>query len=90
MSSPTPCRAAIELTDVRPDEPATITVDTYPGREWRGTVASIGPAAQSEFSLLPAQNTSGNWVKVELPEPLELMDTLPCTPTGKVPKGLLI
>jgi membrane fusion protein (multidrug efflux system) len=53
-----------ELTDVRPGEPATITVDTYPGREWRGTVASIGPAAQSEFSLLPAQNTSGNWVKV--------------------------
>jgi membrane fusion protein (multidrug efflux system) len=53
-----------ELTDVRPGEPATITVDTYPGREWRGTVASISPAAQSEFSLLPAQNTSGNWVKV--------------------------
>ena len=53
-----------ELMDVRRGEPATITVDTYPGREWRGTVASIGPAAQSEFSLLPAQNTSGNWVKV--------------------------
>jgi membrane fusion protein (multidrug efflux system) len=53
-----------ELTDVRPGEPATITVDTYPGRQWRGTVASISPAAQSEFSLLPAQNTSGNWVKV--------------------------
>ena len=53
-----------ELTDVRPGEPATITVDTYPGQEWRGTVASISPAAQSEFSLLPAQNTSGNWVKV--------------------------
>ena len=72
MSSPTPCRAAIELTDVRPDEPATITVDTYPGREWRGTVASIGPAAQSEFSLLPAQNTSGNWVKVVQRIPLRV------------------
>jgi membrane fusion protein, multidrug efflux system len=53
-----------ELTYVHPGEPATITVDTYPGQEWHGTVASIGPAAQSEFSLLPAQNTSGNWVKV--------------------------
>jgi membrane fusion protein, multidrug efflux system len=61
-----------ELTDVRPDEPATITVDTYPGREWRGTVASIGPAAQSEFSLLPAQNTSGNWVKVVQRIPLRV------------------
>jgi membrane fusion protein (multidrug efflux system) len=49
-----------ELTEVRPGQPATITVDTYPGREWHGTVASLSPAAQSEFSLLPAQNTSGN------------------------------
>jgi hypothetical protein len=32
--------------------------------EWRGTVESISPAAAQEFSLLPAQNTSGNWVKV--------------------------
>ena len=61
-----------ELTDVHPGEPTTITVDTYPGREWRGTVASIGPAAQSEFSLLPAQNTSGNWVKVVQRIPLRV------------------
>jgi membrane fusion protein, multidrug efflux system len=61
-----------ELTDVRPGEPATITVDTYPGQEWRGTVASIAPAAQSEFSLLPAQNTSGNWVKVVQRIPLRV------------------
>jgi membrane fusion protein (multidrug efflux system) len=32
--------------------------------EWRGIVESISPAASQEFSLLPAQNTSGNWVKV--------------------------
>jgi membrane fusion protein, multidrug efflux system len=61
-----------ELTYVRPGEPATITVDTYPGREWHGTVVSIGPAAQSEFSLLPAQNTSGNWVKVVQRIPLRV------------------
>ena len=42
----------------------TVTVDTYPGTEWHGTVESISPAAAQEFSLLPAQNTSGNWVKV--------------------------
>jgi membrane fusion protein (multidrug efflux system) len=53
-----------ELTYVRPGEPVTVTVDTYPGFEWRGTVASISPAAAQEFQLLPAQNTSGNWVKV--------------------------
>jgi membrane fusion protein (multidrug efflux system) len=53
-----------ELTYVRPGQPATITVDTYPGVEWRGQVESISPAAAQQFSLLPAQNTSGNWVKV--------------------------
>jgi membrane fusion protein, multidrug efflux system len=68
-----------ELTYVRPGQPATVTVDTYPGRAWHGTVASIGPAAQSEFSLLPAQNTSGNWVKVVQRIPLRVrMDS-----TGK-------
>jgi len=53
-----------ELTYVRPGQKATITVDGYPGQVWHGTVASISPASSSSFSLLPAQNTSGNWVKV--------------------------
>src|SRR4029077_16850057 len=53
-----------ELTYVRPGQPVTVTVDTYPGVEWHGTIESISPAAAQEFSLLPAQNTSGNWVKV--------------------------
>jgi membrane fusion protein (multidrug efflux system) len=53
-----------ELTHVRPGQPVTVTLDTYPGAQWRGTVESISPAAAQEFSLLPAQNTSGNWVKV--------------------------
>ncbi len=53
-----------ELTYVRPGQPVTVTVDTYPDVKWKGTVESISPAASQEFSLLPAQNTSGNWVKV--------------------------
>jgi membrane fusion protein (multidrug efflux system) len=53
-----------ELTYVRSGQPVTVTVDTYPNTQWRGTVESISPAAAQEFSLLPAQNTSGNWVKV--------------------------
>jgi membrane fusion protein, multidrug efflux system len=53
-----------ELTYVHPGQPAAVTVDTYPDAEWNGTVASISPAASQEFALLPAQNTSGNWVKV--------------------------
>ena len=53
-----------ELTNVRAGQPAAVSVDTYPDRQWTGTVESISPAAAQEFSLLPAQNTSGNWVKV--------------------------
>jgi membrane fusion protein (multidrug efflux system) len=53
-----------ELTYVRPGQPVTATVDTYPDAQWHGTVESISPAAAQQFSLLPAQNTSGNWVKV--------------------------
>jgi membrane fusion protein (multidrug efflux system) len=53
-----------ELTHVRPGQPVTVMVDSYPDTQWDGTVESISPAAAQEFSLLPAQNTSGNWVKV--------------------------
>ena len=53
-----------ELTWVRVGQPAVLKVDTYPGVTWRGVVESISPAAAQEFSLLPAQNSSGNWVKV--------------------------
>jgi membrane fusion protein (multidrug efflux system) len=53
-----------ELTSMRPGQKADIEVDTYPGRKWTGTVESISPATGSEFSLLPAQNATGNWVKV--------------------------
>jgi membrane fusion protein (multidrug efflux system) len=53
-----------ELTYVGTGQPVTVTVDTYPDAEWHGTVESISPAAAQQFSLLPAQNTSGNWVKV--------------------------
>jgi membrane fusion protein (multidrug efflux system) len=53
-----------DLTFLRPGNPATVTVDTYPGRVWQARVDSISPATGAEFSVLPAQNSSGNWVKV--------------------------
>jgi membrane fusion protein (multidrug efflux system) len=53
-----------ELTHVRPGDPVDLTVDTYPGVSWKAEVESIAPNSGSEFSVLPAQNTSGNWVKV--------------------------
>ena len=53
-----------DLTHVGPGQAATVEVDTYPGKKWKAHVASISPASGSEFSLLPAQNATGNWVKI--------------------------
>ena len=61
-----------ELTYVKPGQNATIGVDTYPGVEWSGTVDSISPASSSSFSLLPSENSSGNWVKVVQRIPLRV------------------
>lgn len=53
-----------DLTWVRTGQPVTVTIDAYPGKEWQARVAGITPATGAEFSLLPAQNSSGNWIKV--------------------------
>ena len=53
-----------ELTWVKPGDPVSVSIDTYPGRSWPGTVQSISAGSGSQFSILPAQNASGNWVKV--------------------------
>ncbi len=53
-----------DLTFAHNGNAVEITLDTYPGRVWKGHVESIFPATASEFSILPAQNSSGNWVKV--------------------------
>ncbi|MDR0781291.1 MAG: HlyD family secretion protein [Pseudomonadales bacterium] len=53
-----------DLTYLRVGQAATITVDAYPNQQWQGRVEAIVAGTGSEFSLLPAQNSSGNWVKV--------------------------
>jgi membrane fusion protein (multidrug efflux system) len=53
-----------DLTYVRAGQPATITVDAFPSRELRGTVAAISPGTGAQFSILPPQNAAGNWIKI--------------------------
>ena len=53
-----------ELTWVKPGDKVDVSIDTYPGRTWDGVVESISPNSGAEFAILPAQNASGNWVKV--------------------------
>jgi membrane fusion protein, multidrug efflux system len=66
-----------ELTHVAVGQSATFTVDAFPGYTWHAKVASISPATGAEFSLLPPQNATGNWVKVvqRLPVRLSFEDT---------------
>lgn len=53
-----------DLQNVKIDQAAIIEIDTYPGKKFDAKVVSIAPASGSEFSLLPRENSSGNWVKV--------------------------
>jgi membrane fusion protein (multidrug efflux system) len=66
-----------QLTYVAAGNPATVTIDAYPHRVWPATVASISPASGAEFSVLPAVNSSGNWVKVVQRVPLRLSLAMP-------------
>jgi membrane fusion protein (multidrug efflux system) len=61
-----------QLTNVRAGQPVTVRVDTYPNLQWQGSVQSLSPAASQQFALLPAENTSGNWVKVVQRIPLRV------------------
>jgi len=53
-----------ELTHMLAGQPVTIFVDTYPDRPFHGHITSISQATGAEFSVLPAQNSTGNWIKV--------------------------
>ncbi|GGE20481.1 membrane protein [Polymorphobacter glacialis] len=53
-----------DLEHMRVGQRAVVTLDAFPGQEIVGSVASIGAGTGSEFSVLPAQNATGNWVKV--------------------------
>jgi membrane fusion protein, multidrug efflux system len=53
-----------DLTHVAAGNKVEVRVDTYPGVVWTGTVESVAPASGAEFSILPPQNASGNWVKI--------------------------
>jgi membrane fusion protein, multidrug efflux system len=53
-----------QLVGLRAGMPAEVTVDAFPGVKFEGHVSSIGAATGAEFALIPAQNATGNWVKV--------------------------
>jgi len=65
-----------QLGDIKTGADVDIDVDAYKGTKFHGRVESIGPASQNTFSLIPAQNATGNFVKVtqRLPIRVSIVD----------------
>ena len=67
-----------QLNDMRPGQPVEIRIDAYPGRKLTGHVDSVQPGSGTAFSLLPAENATGNYVKVVQRVPVKIvLDEVP-------------
>ncbi len=62
-----------QVTDMRPGQPAEIRIDAYPDHKITGKVASVQPGSGTVFSLLPAENATGNYVKVVQRVPVKIV-----------------
>jgi membrane fusion protein (multidrug efflux system) len=61
-----------QLAKIRVGQPAKVSIDAIPGKSYKARVTGIGAGTGSQFSLLPAQNATGNWVKVTQRVPVRL------------------
>jgi membrane fusion protein (multidrug efflux system) len=66
-----------QLDAMRPGQPVTLAIDAYPDRAIRGHVASVQPGSGTAFSLLPAQNATGNYVKIVQRVPVKIVIDAP-------------
>jgi membrane fusion protein (multidrug efflux system) len=62
-----------EITYLRVGQKVTIEVDSFPDHVFHGTVQSVSPGTGAQFSILPPQNASGNWVKVVQRVPVRIV-----------------
>jgi membrane fusion protein (multidrug efflux system) len=64
-----------QLEKMKPGQPVVISVDAFPGKEFKGTVQSISSGTGAKFTLLPPDNASGNFVKVTQRVPVKIVFT---------------
>lgn len=62
-----------QIRYLKPGDPATVSVDAFPGRRFTGKVESIGTATASEFALIPPDNATGNFTKVTQRVPVKIV-----------------
>jgi membrane fusion protein (multidrug efflux system) len=61
-----------DITYLRIGQPATLDIDSFPDHTFKGHVVAVSPGTGSQFSILPPQNATGNWVKVVQRVPLRI------------------
>lgn len=76
-----------DITYLEPGQSVSVTIDAFPDAELKGKVASISPGTGSIFSIIPAQNAAGNWVKVVQRVPVRV-ELLPGQDTSKLRAGM--
>jgi membrane fusion protein (multidrug efflux system) len=62
-----------QVDRMRPGQPVDIEIDAYPERDFHGHVASVQPGSGTAFSLLPAENATGNYVKIVQRVPVKII-----------------
>lgn len=62
----------VQLARMRPGQLATVEIDRFPDRRFSAVITSVSPGTGSQFSLLPPENATGNWVKVVQRVPVRL------------------
>jgi membrane fusion protein (multidrug efflux system) len=65
----------VQLARMRPGQTASVKIDRYPGRKFSAKITSVSPSTGSQYSLLPPENATGNWVKVVQRVPVRLQLT---------------
>jgi membrane fusion protein (multidrug efflux system) len=79
-----------QLTDVKPGQPVTVSVDTFPGVTFRGRVDSVAPASGQEFALLPPDNATGNFTKVVQRIPVKIVLDADSPLAGELRPGMSV
>ena len=79
-----------QLENVRPGQPALVEIDAFPNHPATGRVDSMAPASAAEFSLLPPQNTTGNFIKVVQRIPVRILYEIPPPLAGRVVPGMSV
>jgi membrane fusion protein, multidrug efflux system len=79
-----------QLADIRPGQPATIGVDSFPNATITGRVDSLAPASGAEFTLLPPDNATGNFTKIVQRIPVKIVLDRANPLAGKVRPGMSV